>query len=272
MSSNALLLKQTPEEEAARAERERRRTALYIASFLLFIEREALRWARPAARILRAEGAAAAAAWKRTLNADIAITAVDETVWREYVNRVWMTTVPRSGDRTADQLLITPQEGVFLGAAAVWLRDNGPARIEGIAQTSREEIARSIEAGVMANESAEGVAARITTHRRAATPARSRLIGSTEVHAAANYGALAAVEQAGRAIDKIWYTRGDARVRPAHASAHGQRRLVTDEFQIGGYTLMYPGDSSRGAPASLTVGCRCVLGYESARRAPRRAA
>lgn len=269
---DGLLLKQTPAEDEARADHERRRVALYVASFLLFVEREALRWTRPAARILRAEGAAAAAAWSRTLNADIAAGAVDEAAWREYMNRVWTTTVPTSGNRTADQLLITPQEGVFLGAAAVWLRDNGPARVEGIVATSREQIGRSIAEGVMANESVEGVASRIVKDRRAATPARARLIGGTEVHAAANYGALAAVTQAGPAIDKIWLTRGDARVRPAHATAHGQRRLVTDEFQIGGYAMQYPGDSSRGAPNSLTIGCRCVLGYESARRAPRRAA
>lgn len=58
---------------------------------------------------------------------------------------------------------------------------------------------------------------------------------------------------------KRWCTERDSRVRPTHRSAEGQIRLIEEPFQVGGYLLMFPGDTSLGAPASETANCRCAM-------------
>lgn len=61
------------------------------------------------------------------------------------------------------------------------------------------------------------------------------------------------------AVNKIWVTRADARVRPLHRKLHGDvRRLGADFYRwTTGQRLRYPGDPL--APPDATIGCRCVL-------------
>lgn len=70
-----------------------------------------------------------------------------------------------------------------------------------------------------------------------------------------------AMEEAGtfdeRAVEKMWVSREDERVRPAHAAAHGQRVSLGEKFTVGGFEMSRPGDLS--APIHLTVNCRCLL-------------
>lgn len=62
-------------------------------------------------------------------------------------------------------------------------------------------------------------------------------------------------------ITKRWDATLDSRTRTDHAQA--ERRYidnpipVDEPFMVGGYRLMFPGDSSGGAPASQVVQCRC---------------
>lgn len=49
----------------------------------------------------------------------------------------------------------------------------------------------------------------------------------------------------------------DARTRPTHREADGQRTLLTEPFRVGGAALLFPGDP-RG-PAQEIIMCRCSL-------------
>lgn len=242
-------------------------------SFGLFVEREAMRWQRPAARILAREMDAAAESYAKYGSEDLAVAAVTEPPWELYIGRVWMTTAPRAGDMMNDLPVKAAPPDLFLQATAQWLRENGPMRIQGITETSREAIRNQIRIGIAKNENYDEIAARITKARRSITPSRARTIAQTEVHAAANFGSLTAAGDVRVPLIKVWTPRGDARTRDTHRFASGQRRYLSDAFMIGGYPLMFPGDATR-APASETVNCRCVMSYEPSRRAtqPRRAA
>ena len=58
---------------------------------------------------------------------------------------------------------------------------------------------------------------------------------------------------------KIWRTQGDERVRESHEAAEGQTVPIDEPFIIGGYEMMFPGDFTRGAPASQYYRCRCWM-------------
>lgn len=56
---------------------------------------------------------------------------------------------------------------------------------------------------------------------------------------------------------KRWVTRHDSRVRHTHRQADGQTVPVNQPFQVGGVSLMFPGE--RDAVYGEIVNCRCVL-------------
>ena len=79
----------------------------------------------------------------------------------------------------------------------------------------------------------------------------------TEVNAVCNLAAMDAAYRQGKRF-KTWKTFGDAKVRPSHKAANGQRVPLDMPFTVGGYEMMFPNDSSLGAPAGEVVNCRCV--------------
>lgn len=56
-----------------------------------------------------------------------------------------------------------------------------------------------------------------------------------------------------------WETMQDEKVRVAHIKADGQTVPIDQPFIIGGYKLMFPGDTlTSNPPADIVVNCRCV--------------
>lgn len=99
--------------------------------------------------------------------------------------------------------------------------------------------------------------------------AHAEVIAQTEATRAFNAGALAAagrITGPDRPLVKQWITRMDTRVRDAHREVNGQIQLLDEPFDVGGEPMRYPGDPA--APASLTVGCRCVMRVSAAERNP----
>lgn len=58
-----------------------------------------------------------------------------------------------------------------------------------------------------------------------------------------------------------WATVGDDVVRPAHVEAEGQTKPISKPFIVMGERLMRPRDTSLGATAENTQGCRCSAQY-----------
>lgn len=239
------------------------------AQFARFLDREEARWVRPAAAILAREGARAAQAYLDG-GEDAALDSVSEEDWTRYLWRVWISTVPRAGEFVTDA--IEPMKAAappdpFMQAALSHLRMNGAGRVKGITQTSKDEIGNQIRIGVQKGESRDEIAARIVKHRRSITPARAETIARTEVHAAANHGSLVAAHEVAIPLYKIWIAMPGA--REAHAAASGQRRTLGQAFRVGGWPLMYPGDSTLGCPPDMVVNCRCVLSFSVRERTRR---
>lgn len=156
---------------------------------------------------------------------------------------------------------------VAQNAVRAWLNSYGAAKVVAILETTRQRIRRSLLRGHEQNEPPRVLAKRIREEtggeigkRRAVTIAR------TETGVAASVGADAAADATGLQLDKIWNSTHDARVRPDHAKADGQRVRMEHSFTVGGIAMRYPRDPK--GPAGQIINCRCVATYEP--RLPRR--
>jgi len=80
----------------------------------------------------------------------------------------------------------------------------------------------------------------------------------TEVNAMCNLAVFCALADSGEKI-KMWKSHKDELTRPTHAKADGQTVPIHEPFAVGGYLMMFPGDTSLGAPPQEVVNCRCVI-------------
>lgn len=84
---------------------------------------------------------------------------------------------------------------------------------------------------------------------------RARTIARTETNKLCNYMMH---EQCKKLYHKhTWVTERDNRVRETHRQADRQTVDINEPFIVNGYEMMYPCDSSLGAPPEEIVNCRC---------------
>lgn len=228
----------------------------FTAQFNLYVNRAIVRWEPRASAILIAEGNRAARGYLDQGEAG-ALDGVLAPVWRTYLDRVWMSTVPKAGELVS-VLLGKAAPDVFVDAAVRYLRQNAGQKVQNITNTSRDEIGNQIRIGVQKGETRTQIAQRITYHRRSITPGRAQTIARTEVHGAANYGSLIAAAEERVPMVKVWQAMGGA--RPTHAAASGQRRALTEPFNVGSALLDHPGAVG---PPEETINCRCSMTYEA---------
>lgn len=95
---------------------------------------------------------------------------------------------------------------------------------------------------------------------------RGEVIARTESINALRAGQIESFRQAfessdilDKEVSREWQDTGnDGRTRATHSAADKQTVAgMNAPFLVGGYELMYPGDSSLGAAASETIQCRC---------------
>jgi len=97
---------------------------------------------------------------------------------------------------------------------------------------------------------------------------RGETIARTETLKALNAGRQEALDQLienpnndvqSQDVVRAWDATSDSRTRETHAAADGQVVPQGEAFTVGGYSMMYPGDSSMGAPGEETINCRCYV-------------
>lgn len=96
---------------------------------------------------------------------------------------------------------------------------------------------------------------------------RGDTIGRTEALTSISSGREQAWQQAVGAgevdpkyVTRVWSATMDNKTRASHKAMDGQEQPFNMPFEDGdGNRLMFPGDTSLEAPASSTIGCRCML-------------
>lgn len=156
-----------------------------------------------------------------------------------------------AGREVTPLTLDAPEAADFLDAAT--------NRLVGVSDTLWDIARKELADGVRAGDGVEELAARLQEAGGFGI-ARARMIARTEVVVAANAASLAQALRLGDAsMLKVWMDADDDRVRAAHKVADGQTVPVGEPFEVGGESLMYPGQPI-GSPSN-TINERCGLGY-----------
>jgi hypothetical protein len=131
--------------------------------------------------------------------------------------------------------------------------------ITSISDTTRAQIVNQVTRGYNDGLGVSAIARMIRDRTPAISTQRGALIARTETHGAANYGANAAAAETGLTLQKEWVSAADERTRESHRLADGQIAGMDDAFDVGGASLMYPGDPS--GPADEIIACRCSISH-----------
>lgn len=91
------------------------------------------------------------------------------------------------------------------------------------------------------------------------TAKRARLIARTETVGAANAGSLLNANSTGLELNKIWIAARDNRTRLHHREVNQTVIPKDAKFNVGGYSMDYPGD--KAGPASEVCNCRCAIAF-----------
>lgn len=156
---------------------------------------------------------------------------------------------------------------LFMRIARAWILAKAAQQVTAIIGTTRKQataiIQRETETGYAAGLGQREVARMIQTAIReeggALARRRAEVIARTETHNAANVAAHEAVASTGLPIVKEWVAAVDGRERETHAAADGQTVALHEAFNVGGVTLMYPGDAN--GPAEEVINCRCAVAH-----------
>lgn len=126
----------------------------------------------------------------------------------------------------------------------------------------RKVITSRVTSGILMGESNRQIAAHLRERITDMSIESAIRAARTATTAAENGGRSASYKAAadmGVKMTREWIATHDARTRPEHGRADGQRVGIDEPFTVGGEKLMFPGDTSHGAHGWNIYNCRCVI-------------
>jgi uncharacterized protein with gpF-like domain len=165
--------------------------------------------------------------------------------------------------KPSDELLDIDQ----LPELVSWNTRTMASKITQISKVTAEKIRKLIASEIEKGTSVTDIA--IKLEKFGFPSSRALAISRTEVLSASNaatfYGTGAALGTA--KLRKDWLATQDKRTRQTHSTAgRTQKNVDYDKpFNVGGARLLFPGDSSLGAPPKEIVRCRCTTTFQLGR-------
>ena len=183
----------------------------------------------------------------------------------EYVQSMRAALSPTNGVGVR-RIVTDPVTGAQRAVKDFWIGNDGTLKSTLTARNKQSDAAifRAIRDGTTLPQTAIDRAAQGYSNKLLRQ--RGETIARTETLKALNAGRQEALDQLienpnndvqAQDVVRAWDSTGDARTRETHAAADGQVVPQGEAFTVGGYSMMYPGDTSLGAPAGETVNCRC---------------
>lgn len=231
----------------------------------ILLDRLAATYARPIAAEIRRATAAMVEAFKIT--GEVPVDPEHARRLTAIYARMTRASVVAFGQRMQEQgksLGLVPERKEFLETLEAMARrfmaeEMIRRRITAVADTTRADIMRAVRAGFDAGDGQLAIAQRILGNVNIMAASRAGVIARTETHGAANFGSQEAAKESGLPLTREWISTADERTRQTHADADGQIVGMDTPFDIGGASIMYPGDPA--GPAEEVINCRCGIGY-----------
>lgn len=123
-----------------------------------------------------------------------------------------------------------------------------------------KNVNNAITQGIIQGEKLDQIAKRLATGLSSKNMNKMLTFARTGMTQAQNAGRLTRLNEAksmGLKVHKEWMATLDMHTRWQHADLDGQKRGLNEQFVIGHYKIMYPGDPN--ADASMVYNCRCTL-------------
>ncbi|AIM40710.1 head protein [Idiomarinaceae phage 1N2-2] len=161
-------------------------------------------------------------------------------------------------ERKFDEVPITEE---FDRRQREWIQAWGGQKVTQITNTTHEQVMRIVQVTI-ATGIAEGLGEQaiarllqqaIREQGSVVAPVRARTISRTEGHNAASAASREAAKSTGIVVAKEWAASPTERTREYHADADGQRVGLDDAYQVGGDSMISPGDPS--ASAEQVINC-----------------
>lgn len=175
-----------------------------------------------------------------------------------------------TGRREGGILGLTQAQEGYVRSAREELASGDPALLRQYLTRGRRDkrFDRSVTKAIREEQPvpAEIAAKAVTAYERRLLQLRGEMIGRTEALTSLNRAAYEAIRQAvaaGKiaesAVRRVWRSARDLRVRHTHRGLNGDSVKLAEAFiSPSGARMLFPGDTSLGAPASEIIGCRCV--------------
>lgn len=235
----------------------------YIAVWLRMLAEGEIRLARDSFKLLKAQSASAANAFK-TSNSIAAVAQVlndDQKKWQRVLMAHYTTTINHLAAFTYEQLTIKKPKSYFTQRVQSFIAKQGLNKSKLITESSIDFARQIINDGIENGDSEIEIAAAIDAGIGGGS--RARTIARTETGTAASYAMQETAQELqdtnGLDMTKTWIAVEDERTRPGHADADGQEVGINDPFVVDGEEMDYPRDE--GASAENVINCRCVAQY-----------
>ncbi len=149
----------------------------------------------------------------------------------------------------------------WAGLATEYVELTAAARIPKLLSNTNKIIQSVISDGIKEGKGIDEISSAIRKHEPGFNKARAVRVARTEVISASNLGTLEGGLTVDPEMKKEWIATNDDKTRESHMAADGQVQNIKEPFDVGGFKLMFPGDTSLGAPPSETVNERCTIGF-----------
>lgn len=186
-----------------------------------------------------------------------ALDALDSDELTSRLSPVWEERVQQWGERVMGDLPVDLRFNMLNPKVKEHLREFGGDRIGGLVDdTTRQKLKDTLVAGVQEGEGIDDLAKRVSSVFDEASNMRAQLIARTEVIRSSNFAAQSAFEQSGVVEARKWLATPDDRTRDEHLELNGEQADLSEPFEIGGLSAMYPGGF--GDPEQ-DCNCRCTI-------------
>lgn len=179
-----------------------------------------------------------------------------------------------TGRRTGGLIGLTTEQARYVLNAREALQSGEPAVMQGYFERKLRDqrfdsiVKRAIAAGQpVAAKDVEKITARYADRllqRRGENIARTEtLTAFSAAREEAFRQAIASGALLAENVEGVWGATGDGRTRHSHMALNGQRKKFGVPFvTIRGARMLFPGDTSLGAPPEETINCRCTKLYK----------